>query len=599
MIAERISKLRDWMVIRQLSAFIIPSADPHLGEYIAPVWKSREWISGFTGSAGTVVVTLDQAGLWTDSRYFIQAAAQLEGSGINLHKSYQQEMVNDIPHWLLQKLPAGSRVGIDGNVCTWAEAEAIRGILSIKKIALLTDHDPMQDIWEDRPSFPLSPARVYGDKYTGCSASERLLGLRRELERLDADTFLVTSLDEIAWVLNIRGSDVDYNPLLLSYLLLEAGRVTLFVDPEKCPEEVETYLSREGVAIRPYGELAVALSQLEGCRILLPPSKTTVASCNAVHADRCTIVSADSPLTWMKCIRTETELEGLRRCMERDGVALVRFQRWLTDAIRRGEAVTEMSLDRKLYSFRAEQELFQGESFGTIAGYGAHAASPHYSATPETDALLEPRGYLLLDSGGHYLDGTTDITRTIVLGPLTEEEKQDYTCVLKGHINLASARFPKGTNGTQLDVLARVSMWKYGMQYLHGTGHGVGYYLNVHEGTDWYQIRTSYMPHPLMLDSTLTNEPALYKAGSHGVRIENLMRICLDQTTEFGDFYCFEPLTLCPIDMEAIQTSLLTRDEIEWLNKYHAQVYDRLSPFLKEDERRWLYGRCVPISCGI
>lgn len=595
MIKSRISRLRDWMVRHQLSAFIIPSADPHLGEYIAPRWKSREWISGFTGSAGTVVITLEKGGLWTDSRYFIQAEAQLQGSGIELYKSSQREMSGEIPNWLLQELPEDSRVGIDGHLLTQVEAETLENSLSAKHIALVTEKEPMGEIWEDRPSFPANPIEIYDAKYTGQSASERLSLLRQELGKLDADSLFVTPLDEIAWVLLIRGTDVQYNPVAISYLLVTAEEAILFIDPSKCPKEVVEHLKNEGIQTCPYTEALPTLRSLQNHRLLMPSGKTSVASYKAASESGCTLLSADSPLSWMKCIRTETEIEGLRQCMIYDGVALVKFQRWLTDAVQCGEKITEIGLDRKLYEFRAEQPLFRGESFATIAGYGAHAASPHYCATPETNATLEARGYLLLDSGGQYLNGTTDITRTIVLGPLTEDEKIDYTCVLRGHINLASVKFPKGTNGTQLDALARAPLWERGMQFLHGTGHGVGHYLNVHEGTDVYQFRMSYMPHPLMLHSNITNEPALYKPGSHGTRTENMMLVCHDQITEFGEFYRFETLTLCPIDTEAIIKSMLTPHEIHWLNTYHEQVYDRLSPYLNNEEQEWLRDKCTAI----
>ena len=595
MIKERIAQLRDWMKRKNLAAFIMPSADPHMGEYIAPLWKSREWISGFTGSAGTVVVTQERGGLWTDSRYFIQAERQLKGSGLDLYRSFQHETMVEIPAWLLEELPEGSRVGIDGQIFTQAEVNCLKQTFAKKNFELVSCPDPMAELWKDRPSLPMGKAEIYDVKYTGERASARLARLREELAKLGADSLFVTPLDEIAWVLNVRGTDVAYNPVLISYLLVEPQGATLFVHPEKCPQAVADYLQGEGVGVAPYGEAFEALSRLEGRRILLQPSKTSMAAFASVDVDKNEIVAECSPLSWMKAVRTPVELEGLHRCMIRDGVALVKFQKWLVEAVQRGERVTEMSLDRKLYEFRSQQDLFRGESFGTIAGYGANAASPHYSATPETDTQLEARGYLLLDSGGQYLDGTTDITRTIVLGPMTEDEKIDYTCVLRGNIDLASVKFPKGTCGTQLDAFARAPMWERGMQYLHGTGHGVGQYLNVHEATDLYQFRMDSMPFPLMLDSTITDEPALYKAGSHGCRTENMLLVCRDQTTEFGEFYRFETLTLCPIDTEPIIRSMMTSREIAWLNEYHARVYQKLSPYLSDEERDWLRDRCQPI----
>lgn len=595
MIKERIALLRDWMKRKNLDAFVIPSADPHMGEYIAPLWKSREWISGFTGSAGTVVVTQDKGGLWTDSRYFIQAERQLKGSGLDLYRSFQHETMVEIPAWLLEELPERSRVGIDAQIFTQAEADCLRGLFAKKDIELVACPDPMAELWKDRPSIPMGMAEIYDSKYTGEKASERLVRLRKELEKLGADSIFVTPLDDIAWLLNIRGTDVVYNPVLISYLLVEPEGATLFVHPEKCSQEVVAYLQGEGVGIAPYDKAFEALARLKGRHILLQPSKTSMAAYTSVDPAQNEIVATCSPLSWMKAIRTSTEIEGLRRCLIRDGVALVKFQKWLVDAVQRGETVTEISLSKKLCEFRSQQDLFRGESFATIAGYGANAASPHYCATPETDAKLEARGYLLLDSGGQYLDGTTDITRTIVLGPMTEDEKIDYTCVLRGNIDLASVKFPKGTCGTQLDAFARAPMWERGMQYLHGTGHGVGQYLNVHEATDLYQFRMDSMPHPLMLNSTITDEPALYKEGSHGCRTENMLLIALDQTTEFGDFYKFDTITLCPIDTEPIIRSMMTPREITWLNEYHDRVYQKLSPYLSEEEREWLRDRCQPI----
>ncbi len=595
MVKERIAQLREWMKRRNLDAFIIPSADPHMGEYIAPLWKSREWISGFTGSAGTVVVTRDKGGLWTDSRYFIQAEHQLAGSGLELYRSFQHETMVEIPAWLLEELPERSRVGIDAQIFTQAEAECLRGMFAKKSLELVASPDPMEELWKDRPTIPMGKTEIYDSKYTGETASERLVRLRAELAKLGADSIFVSPLDEIAWLLNIRGTDVAYNPVLISYLLVEPGQVTLFVHPEKCPQEVVDYLREEGVSIAPYGQVFGALSRMKGRHVLLQPTKTSMAAYGAIDPVQNEIIAERSPLSWMKAVRTPVEIEGLHRCMIRDGVALVRFQKWLVNAVQRGEYVTEMSLSEKLCEFRAQQDLFRGESFATIAGYAANAASPHYCATLETDTKLEARGYLLLDSGGQYLDGTTDITRTIVLGSMTEDEKIDYTCVLRGNIDLSSVKFPKGTCGTQLDAFARAPMWERGMQYLHGTGHGVGQYLNVHEATDLYQFRMDSMPFPLMLNSTITNEPALYKEGSHGCRTENMLLICPDQTTEFGDFYRFETLTLCPIDTEPIIRSMMAPREISWLNEYHERVFLKLSPYLSEEEREWLRDRCQPV----
>jgi Xaa-Pro aminopeptidase len=443
--------------------------------------------------------------------------------------------------------------------------------------------------------LPASQAELYSPAHTGQTASERLALLRQELNKLGADTLFVTPLEETAWTLLLRGRDVAYTPVLVSYLLIETDSATLFVQPNKVSQEVQAALAAEGITTRPYEEAFPALAALTGRRVLLPETKTSWAAFEAVHKDNNTILTAPSPLSWMKAVRTQTERDGLRQCMVRDGVAMVKFQKWLTETVAANKKVTEVSLAAKLRDFRAEQDLFQGESFATIAGYGANAASPHYCATSETDTELQRRGYLLLDSGGQYLDGTTDITRTITLGSLTEDEKIDYTLVLRGHINLAMAKFPKGTNGNHLDALARLPMWERGMQYLHGTGHGVGHYLSVHEATDLYQFRMSGASAPLMLHTTITNEPALYKAGSHGCRTENQLLIVPDQTTEFGEFYRFETLTLVPIDREPIIASLMRPHEIRWLNTYHERVFAKLSPHLTEPEREWLRDRCQAI----
>lgn len=592
MIAERIAKIRSWMASHQLAAYIIPSTDPHLSEYVAPRWKSRQWISGFTGSMGTVVITMDKAGLWTDSRYFIQAEEQLANTGMVLYKAAQFETTQEIPEWLFSELPQGCTIGLDGHVFTTIEVETIAGRLAPKGISIESRFDAMEDLWEDRPSAPDSQVQIFDKKYVGVSAAARLQMIREEIAKLGANCTLISSLDEIAWALLVRGNDVKYTPVVISYLLLTTTDATFFIDPAKCSPEVAKALGDEGIKVRPYSEMLQAINELDDCEILLPPGRTSYAVFHAIP-EKCKVIRKDSPVSWMRSVRTPREIEGLHDCMIQDGVAMVKFQRWLINAVQEGKTVTEVSLSHKLAEFRAERDLNLGESFATIAGYGPHAAIVHYTATEETDVALKPKGLLLLDSGGHYCNGTTDITRTFALGSLTEEEKIDYTCVVRGNISLALAKFPKGVNGTHLDALARLPLWERGMAYFHGTGHGVGYYLSVHEGT--YQFRLDWRPQPLLLHSTITDEPGMYKEGKHGARTENVLLVVADQTTEYGEFYRFETLTLCPIDTEPIVKSLLTEREINWLNGYHKRVFMKLAPFLQPEEVKWLRDKCAEI----
>lgn len=589
-INNRIAALRAHIAQEQIQAFIIPSTDPHLSEYVAPHWQSREWISGFTGSAGTVVVTAKDAGLWTDSRYFLQAARQLEGTCITLYKEMLPETPN-IPEFLSAHLQEGDCVGIDGKMFSAEEVEHLQKELKKSGIRIKSIADPMQLLWTDRPAMPLAPAFVYDTKYAGMSFTEKLPAVRQAMEAAGADSLLLSALDEIAWLLNIRGNDVHCNPVVVSYLLIEKDKVNYFVQPQKVTPELAEYFSANGISVHPYEEIGDYLNSFNAHSILMNPAKTNYAIYSAIRPG-CLIINGASPVALLKAIRNKQEIAGIHAAMQRDGVALVKFLKWLDEAVPAGKE-TEISVDKKLHTFRAAQPLYMGESFDTIAGYKEHGAIVHYEATPETDVTLKPEGFLLLDSGAQYLDGTTDITRTIALGPLIEEEKTDYTLILKGHIALAMAVFPEGTRGAQLDVLARMPIWKERMNYLHGTGHGVGHFLNVHEGPQ--SIRMNENPVALQPGMVTSNEPGVYKAGSHGIRTENLVLTVPAGEGMFGKYLKFETLTLCPICRKGIIKELLTAEEIGWLNDYHRTVYEKLSPDLNNDEKEWLKEACKAV----
>ena len=582
-IKERMHALRMTFPPNYIKAFIIPSTDPHLSEYVAPHWMSREWISGFTGSAGTVVVLMNEAGLWTDSRYFLQAAKELEGSGITLYKEMLPETPS-ITKYLSQKLKPGESVSIDGKMFSVQQVEQMKEELAAYSLQVDLFGDPLKRIWRDRPSIPNSPAFVYDIEYAGKSCEEKVAAIRAELTKKGAYALFLSALDEIAWTLNLRGNDVHCNPVVVSYLLITQDDVIYFISPEKVTKEVNEYLKEQHVKLKNYDEVETYLNTFTGRNILIDPKKTNFAIYSAINP-KCNIIRGESPVALLKAIRNEQEIAGIHAAMQRDGVALVKFLKWLEEAVPSGKE-TELSVDRKLHEFRAAQPLYMGESFDTIAGYKEHGAIVHYSATPESDVPLQPKGFLLLDSGAQYLDGTTDITRTIALGELTEEEKTDYTLILKGHIALAMAKFPVGTRGAQLDVLARMPIWKYGMNFLHGTGHGVGHFLSVHEGPQ--SIRMNENPVVLQPGMVTSNEPGVYKAGSHGIRTENLTLVCKDKEGMFGDYLKFETITLCPICKKGIVKEMLTNEEIERLNNYHQIVYEKLSPNLNEEEKVWL-----------
>ena len=582
-IKERIHALRMTFRPNNIKAFIIPSTDPHLSEYVAPYWMSREWISGFTGSAGTVVILMDKAGLWTDSRYFLQAEKELEGSGITLYKEMLPETPS-ITKFLCQNLKPGESVSIDGKMFSVQQVEQMKEDLAPYQLQVNLFGDPLKNIWKDRPSMPDAPAFIYDVKYAGKSCGEKVAAIRTELKKKGIFALFLSSLDEIAWTLNLRGSDVHCNPVIVSYLLVTQDEVVYFISPEKITQEVNEYLQEQQVSLRKYDEAESFLNSFTGENILIDPKKTNYAIYSAINP-ACKVVRGESPVTLLKAIRNEQEIAGIHHAMQRDGVALVKFLKWLEASVLSGKE-TELSVDRKLHEFRAAQPLYMGESFDTIAGYKEHGAIVHYSATEESDVTLQPKGFLLLDSGAQYLDGTTDITRTIALGELTEEEKTDYTLILKGHIALAMAKFPAGTRGAQLDVLARMPIWSHGMNFLHGTGHGVGHFLSVHEGPQ--SIRMNENPIVLQPGMVTSNEPGVYKAGSHGIRTENLTLVCKDKEGMFGEYFKFETITLCPICKKGIIKEMLTAEEVKWFNDYHRTVYEKLSPSLNEEEKKWL-----------
>jgi len=582
-IKERIHALRMTFRPNNIKAFIIPSTDPHLSEYVAPYWMSREWISGFTGSAGTAVILMDKAGLWTDSRYFLQAEKELEGSGITLYKEMLPETPS-ITKFLCQNLKPGESVSIDGKMFSVQQVEQMKEDLASYQLQVNLFGDPLKNIWKDRPSMPDAPAFIYDVKYAGKSCGEKVAAIRTELKKKGIFALFLSSLDEIAWTLNLRGSDVHCNPVIVSYLLVTQDEVVYFISPEKITQEVNKYLQEQQVSLRKYDEAESFLNSFTGENILIDPKKTNYAIYSAINP-ACKVVRGESPVTLLKAIRNEQEIAGIHHAMQRDGVALVKFLKWLEASVLSGKE-TELSVDRKLHEFRAAQPLYMGESFDTIAGYKEHGAIVHYSATKESDVTLQSKGFLLLDSGAQYLDGTTDITRTIALGELTEEEKTDYTLILKGHIALAMAKFPAGTRGAQLDVLARMPIWSHGMNFLHGTGHGVGHFLSVHEGPQ--SIRMNENPIVLQPGMVTSNEPGVYKAGSHGIRTENLTLVCKDKEGMFGEYFKFETITLCPICKKGIIKEMLTAEEVKWFNDYHQTVYKKLSPSLNEEEKKWL-----------
>ena len=605
-INKRLEDLREVMRREHLVACIFPSTDPHQSEYVADHWKGREWISGFNGSAGTAVVTLTSAALWTDSRYFLAAEEQLKGTEYQLMK-LKIEGTPTIAEWLGKEIMQSrhpyedwSEVAIDGRCSSVNEVkELIADLRKQNGITLRTNFDPQKLIWKDRPVIPVNLVEIYPMEYAGESSRDKIGRIRQALREKHADGMLMAALDDIAWTLNLRGSDVHCNPVFVSYMLISSKSVTLYINKVKLTPEVSAYLKAEDIKVEDYEQVENGLKNYFEYNILLDPDEINYRLYEVVrnkgrqdNHPQTEIVEEESPVKRMKTVKNEREIAGFRSAMLKDGIAMVKFLKWLSECSDYSEC-SEISVSDKLESLRAEQPLFRGISFDTIAGYGSHGAIVHYEATPETDIPLEPSGLLLLDSGAQYLDGTTDITRTIALGPLTEEMKKVYTLVLKGHIQIELCKFPSGASGTQIDILARQAMWREGLNYLHGTGHGVGTYLNVHEGP--HQFRMEWKPAPLVAGMTITDEPGIYLAGKFGARIENTLLIVPYKETEFGKFLQFESLTLCPIDKAPILVDMLLTEEIAWLNDYHQHVFDTLSPHLSDDETAWLREACAPI----
>lgn len=591
-INQRLESLREVMRREHLSAFIFPSTDAHQSEYVADHWQGRTWISGFNGSAGTAVVTMKSAALWTDSRYFLAAEEQLKGTEFQLMK-LKIEGTPTISEWLAQELQGeNAEVGLDGMVNSYHETMGL--IADLRKsggITVRTNLDPLGLIWTDRPAIPANPVEIQPMEFAGESVASKISRIRTALRQRHADGMLISALDDIAWTLNLRGTDVHCVPVFVSYLLISSQQVSLYVDSAKINDEVKAYLTENGISLYPYNKVAEGLERYSEYNILLDGDETSYFLWKTVKCQE--IIAGNSPVPAMKAQKNDREIAGFRQAMLRDGVAMVKFLRWLKPAVETG-GQTEISIDGKLTSLRAEQHLFRDISFDTIAGYQAHGAIVHYEATPETDVALKPEGLILIDSGAQYQDGTTDITRTIALGPVTEEMKHVYTLVLKGHIQLELAKFPDGASGTQLDALARECMWREGYNYLHGTGHGVGACLSVHEGP--HQIRMEWKPTPLRAGMTVTDEPGLYLSGKFGVRIENTLLIKDYQTTEFGKFLQMESLTLCPIDLTPVDFSMLQPEEIEWLDTYHRDVFEKLSPYLEGEDLEWLREATRPVD---
>lgn len=584
-IAARLAALREEMRREHLSAFIFPSSDPHNSEYVPSRWEGRKWISGFDGSAGTAVVTLHSAALWTDSRYFLAAEEQLAGTEFQLMRE-RVDGTPSIAEWIATEIEGveSSEIGVDGMCMTYAECSDLKTDLNHNGgITVRTNLDILDRIWTDRPSVPLNPVSIQPIEYAGESCHDKLGRIRSSLLRRGACGMLMTQLDDIAWTLNLRGTDVHCTPVFVAWLIVAEEVAVLYIKDEKLSPEVIEYLNAEGVAVDDYDNIIDALNSYDGYTLLIDPA-TTNYTLSQLRGNF-NLVSAPSPVPEMKAIKNEVECNGFRNAMQRDGVAMVKFLKWLEEAVPKG-CETELSVSAKLRQLRAEQPLFKDESFDTIAGYEEHGAIVHYEPTPDTDVPLRPEGFLLLDSGAQYLDGTTDITRTIQLGKVTDLHRRVYTLVLKGHLSLQNLCFPRGAAGTQLDAVARVAMWREGMNFMHGTGHGVGSYLSVHEGP--HQIRQEYRPAPMLEGMTVTDEPGLYLAGKFGVRIENTLLTVPYMTTEFGKFLRFEPLTLCPIDTRPIVVDMLSTEELGVLNAYHKMVYKRLSPMLDEEHKAWL-----------
>lgn len=584
-IPQRVKAIRKFMEENKLDAFIIPSTDAHLSEYPPKYWESRKWISGFTGSAGTAAITKDKAGVWTDSRYFLQGATELEGTGVDLFKMGQPD-TPDMTDWLIGEVGKGGTVGIDGLVYAASDAKTLKNKLEAKGIKLNTEHDPFETVWEGRPEIPKNKAFLLADEVAGESVESKIGRINAELEKIGAKGLIIVTLDAVAWTFNLRGNDVDYNPVAVAYAYVSPKETVLFIDPDKLDEETSAELKKQKIKIADYNSVFDYVSKLpKTASICVTGNKINYRLLQTIP-ETCEIIDIPSPVDLMKSMKNETELAGFRNAMVKDGVALVKFYMWLEKAVPAG-GVMETTIEEKLREFRSQQDLFVGDSFATIAGYAGNGAIIHYHATPESAVEVKPEGLLLIDSGGQYKDGTTDITRTLAVGKLTKQMKTDYTNVLKGHIAIATAIYPEGTRGAQLDVLARKALWDNCTTYWHGTGHGIGHFLNVHEGPQ--NIRLEENPTLLKPGMVTSNEPGVYRANQYGIRIENLIVTReYKKTEEFGTFYDFETITLCYIDTKPILKKLLTKEEKKWLNNYHKMVYKSLKPHLNKDEKEWL-----------
>lgn len=592
-ITGRLEALRAKMADAEVAAVIIPHTDPHQSEYLAEHWQVRQYLSGFTGSAGTLVVTAETALLWTDSRYFLQGAQQLEGTGIQLMKEGLPETPS-IENWLCANLAEESTVGVDGMLFSVNDVKRLTVALGSKKITLDTNFAPISGLWNGRPNIPNDWLYVHDVKYAGENAESKIARILKSADSAGANSLFISALDEIAWILNVRSSDVPCNPVATCFLYLSAECKVLFINSEKVDERSGKYLTEIGVETQPYDSVSRFLALLpKSAKVYIEPAKTafTLASIIGNHA-----IEGPSLIALPKAVKNLTQIQGTRQAMARDGVALVKLFMEIERRLKAGENLTELDCDTLGTQYRAEGAMYVDNSFEMIAGYGPHGAIVHYSATAESSSEIKPKGLLLIDSGAQYLDGTTDITRTIALGEPTQQEKEDFTLVMKGHIAIATAVFPEGTTGHQLDALARIALWKHGLTYLHGTGHGVGHFLNVHEGPQ--SIRLNYVPTPLQPGMITSNEPGLYRAGIHGIRCENLV-LCVPSplsNAEFGNFYQFEPLTVFPFDRSLFELSLMSDDEIEWVNDYHAHVRTVLLPLLEnENQRQWLTSKTEPL----
>lgn len=584
-IPERVSAIRQFMEENHLDLFIVPSTDAHLSEYPPKHWESRKWISGFTGSAGTAVVAKDKAGVWTDSRYFLQASDELKDTGFELFKMGQPG-TPDMTDWIIEQVEEGGVVGIDGLVYAASEALSLKAKLNTKGIRLETSLDPFSAIWKDRPEIPKNKTFILPDDIAGESVSSKIERINKELKKIDADGLLIVTLDAVAWTFNLRGNDVDYNPVAVAYAYVSEKETVLFIDSQKLTDEIAETYNQQGIKITDYNEIFQYVANLpENSSVCITGNKINYKLLQTLPAS-CKIIDIPSMVDMMKSVKNEVELQGFRNAMIKDGVALVKFFMWLENAVPAGE-VNEVTVEKKLYEYRSQQDLFVGESFGTIAGYAGNGAIIHYHASPETGLQVKPEGLLLIDSGAQYKDGTTDITRTVAVGELTKQMKKDYTLVLKGHIAIATAIFPEGTRGSQLDILARKALWDNELTYWHGTGHGIGHFLNVHEGPQ--NIRLEENPTQLKPGMVTSNEPGIYRPNQYGIRTENLIVTQeYKKTEDFGTFYNFETITLCPIDTKPIIKKLLTKKEIKWFNKYHKMVYKKLKGYLSNEEKAWL-----------